>query len=61
VDAGFATRIRAQNIQPFANMVNQRFTARRRIQCCGLMYLFRPFFSNYSTNIKRFALMLAGV
>jgi hypothetical protein len=49
-----------KNIAP-ANMVNRRFTARRRIRCGGLIYLLRAFFSIYSTNIKRFALMLAGV
>jgi hypothetical protein len=42
-------------------MVNQRFTARRRIPGNRLIYLLRAFFSIYSTNIKRFALMLAGV
>ena len=41
-------------------MVNQRFTARRRIHRGGLIYLLRPFFSNYSTNIKRFAEKLAS-
>jgi len=40
-------------------MVNQRFTASRRIQGSRLISLLSPFFSNYSTNIKRFAEMLA--
>ena len=40
-------------------MVNQRFTASPQIQRGRLIYLLSPFFSNCSTNIKRFAWKLA--
>src|ERR1700738_534909 len=40
-------------------MVNQRFTDCLPIQWGCLISLLSPFFSNYSTNIKRFAQMLA--
>jgi len=40
-------------------MVNQWFKGADRISVRRLIYLLIPFFSNYSTNIKRFAEMLA--
>jgi hypothetical protein len=40
-------------------MVNQRFIVRPRIHTGVLIYLLNPFFSNYSTIIKRFAWKLA--
>jgi hypothetical protein len=40
-------------------MVNQGFTGGPRIPSGCLIYLLSPFFSNYSTNIKRFAEKLA--
>jgi hypothetical protein len=40
-------------------MVNRRFTARPRAMKARVISLLRPFFSDYSTNIKRFAVMLA--
>jgi hypothetical protein len=40
-------------------MVNERFTGGLWIQGASLISLLSPFFSNYSTNIKRFTEMLA--
>jgi hypothetical protein len=37
------------------NMVNQRFAERLGFLRRHLISLLNPFFSNYSTNIKRFA------
>jgi hypothetical protein len=49
----------AGNCAVAAIMVNQGFTGTLRFQGARLISLLSPFFSNYSTNIKRFAEMLA--